>query len=259
MASRQLRAIDRSVVDSAVDGVGTLAQIAAWLSHMSDKYLVDGLVTATGRGAGQTEFSRADDADGTGPELRAAHALGPFCFSDSVPAGWLVTSVHTITRCGADTRSLQPVAAAGNADDAPGSHVLSLILFTPLAGALLLLVIPRRHEAAIRWIANLFGVTGLVASLPLWFRYQPQGAAWQFVERAEWIPSIGASLFLGVDGLSALLVLLTTLIGAIAILSSWSSIADRIKESYVCLLVLQTAMIGAFVSLDALLFFFFWE
>ena len=140
-----------------------------------------------------------------------------------------------------------------------GSHVLSLILFTPLAGALLLLVIPRRHEAAIRWIANLFGVTGLVASLPLWFRYQPQGAPWQFVERAEWIPSIGASYFLGVDGLSALLVLLTTLIGAIAILSSWSSIADRIKEYYVCLLVLQTAMIGAFVSLDALLFFFFWE
>ena len=140
-----------------------------------------------------------------------------------------------------------------------GSHVLSLILFTPLAGALLLLVIPRRHEAAIRWIANLFGVTGFVASLPLWFRYQPQGAPWQFVERAEWIPSIGASYFLGVDGLSALLVLLTTLIGAIAILSSWSSIADRIKEYYVCLLVLQTAMIGAFVSLDALLFFFFWE
>ena len=97
-----------------------------------------------------------------------------------------------------------------------GSHVLSLILFTPLAGALLLLVIPRRHEAAIRWIANLFGVTGFVASLPLWFRYQPQGAPWQFVERAEWIPSIGASYFLGVDGLSALLVLLTTLIGAIA-------------------------------------------
>ena len=66
-----------------------------------------------------------------------------------------------------------------------GSHVLSLILFTPLAGALLLLVIPRRHEAAIRWIANLFGVTGFVASLPLWFRYQPQGAPWQFVERGR--------------------------------------------------------------------------
>ena len=138
-------------------------------------------------------------------------------------------------------------------------HVLSIVLFAPLVGALLLLLIPRRYEAAIRWIANLFGIIGFAASLPLWFQYQPQGAPWQFVEHAEWIPSIGASYFLGVDGLSALLVLLTTLIGAIAILSSWSSIGERIKEYYVCLLVLQTAMIGAFVSLDALLFFLFWE
>jgi NADH-quinone oxidoreductase subunit M len=140
-----------------------------------------------------------------------------------------------------------------------GSHLLSIVLFAPLVGALLLLLIPRRYEAAIRGIANLFGIAGFAASLPLWFRYQPQGAPWQFVEHAEWIPSIGASYFLGVDGLSALLVLLTTLIGAIAILSSWSSIGERIKEYYVCLLVLQTAMIGAFVSLDALLFFLFWE
>jgi NADH-quinone oxidoreductase subunit M len=139
------------------------------------------------------------------------------------------------------------------------NHLLSLVLFTPLAGALVLLLIPGRHAASIRWLANLFGVAGLAVSLPLWFRYQPQGDAWQFVERGEWIPSIGASYFLGVDGLSALLVLLTTIIGAVAILSSWSSVTTRVKEYYIFLLVLQTAMIGAFVSLDALLFFLFWE
>ena len=139
------------------------------------------------------------------------------------------------------------------------NHLLSVILFTPLAGALLLLLIPRRHETAIRWAANIFGVAGFAVSLPLWFRYQTQGDAWQFVERGAWIPSIGAEYFLGVDGLSALLVLLTTLIGAIAILSSWSSITERVKEYYVFLLVLQTGMIGAFVSLDSLLFFLFWE
>jgi NADH-quinone oxidoreductase subunit M len=139
------------------------------------------------------------------------------------------------------------------------NHLLSVILFTPLAGALLLLFVPRRHADAIRWIANLFGAAGLAVSLPLWFRFQPQGDTWQFVERGEWIPSIGASYFLGVDGLSALLVLLTTLIGAIAILSSWSSITERVKEYYIFLLVLQTGMIGAFVSLDSLLFFLFWE
>ena len=96
-------------------------------------------------------------------------------------------------------------------------------------------------------------------SLPLWFRYQPFGDPWQFVERAEWIPSIGASYHLGVDGFSVLLVLLTTLMGAIAILSSWTAITERVKEYYVFLLVLQTGMIGAFVSLDFLLFFLFWE
>jgi NADH-quinone oxidoreductase subunit M len=139
------------------------------------------------------------------------------------------------------------------------NHLLSVILFTPLAGALLLLALPRRHGAAIRWTANVFGAGGFAVSLPLWFRFQTQGSPWQFVERGEWIPSIGASYFLGVDGLSALLVLLTTLIGAIAILSSWASITERVKEYYICLLVLQTGMLGAFLSLDALLFFLFWE
>jgi NADH-quinone oxidoreductase subunit M len=139
------------------------------------------------------------------------------------------------------------------------NHLLSVVLFTPLAGGLLLLFVGRQRENAIRWIANLFGLAGFLVSLPLWFRYQPQGDPWQFVERAEWIPSIGATYFLGADGLSALLVLLTTLIGAIAILSSWTAITERVKEYYIFLLVLQTGMIGAFVSLDFLLFFLFWE
>ena len=138
-------------------------------------------------------------------------------------------------------------------------HLLSIVLFTPLLGALILLFIPRQREDAIRWLANGFGVLGLVVSLPLWFWYQPFGDPWQFVEHAEWIPSIGASYYLGVDGFSLLLILLTTLIGAIAMLSSWSVITERVKEYYVVLLVLQTGMIGAFVSLDFLLFFLFWE
>jgi NADH-quinone oxidoreductase subunit M len=138
-------------------------------------------------------------------------------------------------------------------------HLLSVILFTPLAGALTLLFVSRERENAIRWIANLFGAAGFAVSVPLWFRYRPQGEPWQFVERGEWIPSIGASYFLGVDGISVLLVLLTTLVGAIAILSSWTAVTERVKEYYIFLLVLQTGMIGAFVSLDFLLFFLFWE
>ena len=144
-------------------------------------------------------------------------------------------------------------------DNAAGFPLLSIVLFTPLAGALLLLFVNRRHEDAIRWIANAFALAGFVVSVPLWFWFDPQAPGWQFVERAQWIPSIGAWYFLGVDGFAVLLILLTTLLGFIAVLSSWTAITERVKEYYIFLLVLQTGMLGAFTSLDFLLFFLFWE
>ena len=139
------------------------------------------------------------------------------------------------------------------------THYLSIILFTPLAGALLLLFVSKQNENAIRWIANLVALIGFVVSIPLWFWYNPQSPDFQFVERAPWIPSIGADYFLGVDGFSTLLILLTTMMGSIAILSSWSAITERVKEFYIFMLVLQTGMLGAFMALDFLLFFLFWE
>src|SRR5262245_45938568 len=135
------------------------------------------------------------------------------------------------------------------------SHYLSIVLFTPLAGAFLLLLVPKQNEGAIRWIANIVAFAGFVISIPLWWWYNPQGATFQLVERAPWIPSIGAEYFLGVDGLSTLLILLTTMMGSIAVLSSWTAITERVKEYYVFLLVLQSGMLGAFMSLDFLLFF----
>jgi NADH-quinone oxidoreductase subunit M len=139
------------------------------------------------------------------------------------------------------------------------AHLLSVILFTPLVGALVLLALPKHREDAIRWTANVFAGLGFLVSVPLWFWFDPASPTWQFVERARWIPSIGAEYFLGVDGFSALLILLTTLMGFVAMLSSWTAIADRVKEYYVVLLILQTGMIGVFVALDFLLFFLFWE
>ena len=139
------------------------------------------------------------------------------------------------------------------------NHYLSIILFTPLAGALILLLVNKQNENAIRWIANLVTLIGFAVSVPLWFWYQPSGADFQLVEHAPWIPSIGAEYFLGVDGLSTLLILLTTMMGFIAVLSSWTAITERVKEYYIFLLVLQTGMLGAFMSLDFLLFFLFWE
>jgi NADH-quinone oxidoreductase subunit M len=139
------------------------------------------------------------------------------------------------------------------------THYLSLILFLPLVGALLVLLMPKQNEDAIRWIANIFAFAGFLVSIPLWFWYNAQSADFQFVERAAWIPSIGAEYFLGVDGFSTLLILLTTLMGFIAVLSSWTAVTERVKEYYIFLLMLQTGMLGAFMSLDFLLFFLFWE
>jgi NADH-quinone oxidoreductase subunit M len=139
------------------------------------------------------------------------------------------------------------------------SHYLSIILFTPLVGALVLLFVDRRNDNAIRWIANAVAFAGFLISVPLWFWYDPQNADFQFVERAPWIPSIGAEYFLGIDGFSMLLILLTTMMGSIAVLSSWTAITERVKEFYIFMLVLQTGMLGAFMALDFLLFFLFWE
>ncbi len=139
------------------------------------------------------------------------------------------------------------------------NNLLSFILFEPLVGALLILLISKHNENAIRWIANITALAGFLISVPLWFWFNSQGPDFQFVERATWIPSIGADYFLGVDGLSVLLILLTTMMGSIAVLSSWTAITERVKEYYIFLLLLQTGMLGAFMSLDFLLFFLFWE
>src|SRR5436190_19337722 len=116
------------------------------------------------------------------------------------------------------------------------NHYLSIILFTLLAGALVLRLVNKQNENAIRWIANLVALAGFAMSVPLWFWYQPAGEQLQFIERAPWIPSVGAEYFLGVDGLSTLLILLTTMMGFIAILSSWTAITERVKEYYIFLL-----------------------
>ena len=143
------------------------------------------------------------------------------------------------------------------------NHILSIILFTPLVGALVLLFVPKENKDAIRWIANLFSLAGLLVSIPLvpWFWAQRFEPGFKFTEGAlnNWIPSIGASYMLGIDGISFLLIMLTTLLGWISILSSWTAIENRVKEYYIWFLVLQTGMLGVFMALDFFLFFVFWE
>ena len=137
-------------------------------------------------------------------------------------------------------------------------HILSIVLFTPLLGMLVLLFIPSSNGRAIKLWANFVALAGFLVSLPLVFHFD-RTKDFQFVERAPWIPSIGASYHIGIDGLGLLLVMLTTVIGFLAILSSWNAIQDRLKEYYAFFLLLQTAMLGVFMALDFLLFFVFWE
>src|SRR6201988_3059348 len=146
------------------------------------------------------------------------------------------------------------------------NHILSIILFTPLVGAMLLLFVPKDNKDAIRWIANIFALGGFLISLPLipmfWEKVKSGDPdPFKFIEgtASNWIPSIGAGYVLGIDGISFLLIMLTTLLGWISILSSWDAIENRVKEYYVWFLVLQTGMLGVFMALDFFLFFVFWE
>src|SRR5262252_10369450 len=137
-------------------------------------------------------------------------------------------------------------------------HILSIVLFWPLAALLVLVFIPSTNSRAIKLWANIASFIGFLVSLPLVFQFDAT-KDYQFVEKAGWIPSIGASYHLGIDGLGLLLVMLTTLLGFISILCSWNAIEERLKEYYAFFLVLQTGMLGVFMALDFLLFFVFWE
>ena len=143
-------------------------------------------------------------------------------------------------------------------------YLLTVIIFLPLAGALALLLIPSRTEggkAALRWGAFCVALADFLVSL--WavkgFDPSPAAPAFQFVLRADWIKSWGASYHVGADGLSLLLVLLTNLLSVLAILSSFTAIRRREKEYYMFLLLLQCGILGTFLALDLLLFYVFWE
>ena len=140
------------------------------------------------------------------------------------------------------------------------THILTVVTFLPLAGALVLLFFNKDNKNLVRWWANLVGLAGFLVSVPLffWFDYDNAGEM-QFVERVPWIDALGVEYAVGIDGISLLLVLLTTLLGSIAILSSWESIQDRTKEYYIFMLLLQTGMLGVFVALDFFMFYVFWE
>ena len=140
--------------------------------------------------------------------------------------------------------------------------LLTLSWLVPLVGALLLLVIPNadgRRDGVIRWITLGISLVAFAITLAVWAWFDAGSAGFQFVERRPWIPAFGIDYYIGVDGISLLLVVLTGFLTPIALLSSWGSIERKVKEFSIFMLALEAAMIGVFISLDLFLFYVFWD
>src|SRR6185436_3636435 len=142
--------------------------------------------------------------------------------------------------------------------------LLSTIVFLPLAGALLVLLVGGRgdnpeREGTVRLVALASSLVTFAATMYLWWAFDPVSADFQFVERCEWLPKFGISYHLGVDGISLFLLVLTGFLTPLALLSSWAGIHKSVKLFSFFMLALETAMLGVFVSLDLFLFYLFWD
>jgi NADH-quinone oxidoreductase subunit M len=140
------------------------------------------------------------------------------------------------------------------------NSLLSLITLTPgVVGVLLLVLAPRKAEEACRWVALLASLATLAFAGMAWARFDAANPAFQLVELRQWVPTVGISYRLGMDGISLILVLLTAFLQPLVFISSWGSVKNRVKGYLVAMLLLETGMIGAFLATDLFLFYVFWE
>ncbi len=145
-------------------------------------------------------------------------------------------------------------------DNVMGFPLLTVITFLPLLGAVIvMLFFDREKTGAIKGFATAVAVVDFILSIPLWTKFDTAKAGFQFVEKVSWIPTIGVGYHVAVDGISVLLVLLTTITMIVGVVCSFTAITDREKEYYVCLLLMATGMLGTFVAIDIFLFYVFFE
>ena len=143
-----------------------------------------------------------------------------------------------------------------------GLPILSLLTFLPLVGALFIFSIRGDNETvALNARSVALWTTGInfFLSLYIWFNFDPSTADFQFVEKVEWMPVLGLQYHMGIDGISMLFVLLTTLLSPICILASWEAIQTRVKEYMISFLILETLMVGMFCALDLMVFYIYFE
>src|SRR5262245_7966649 len=136
---------------------------------------------------------------------------------------------------------------------------LSLLVLLPLVGGVLVLGLGREREGVVRQVALGVSILTFLLSLVVWSQFDAGSADYQFVERHRWLPDFGISYHVGIDGISLLLVILTTFLTPVSLLCSWQSIEQRVREFSFFMLALEAAMIGVFISLDLFLFYLFWD
>ena len=137
--------------------------------------------------------------------------------------------------------------------------ILTLVTFFPLLGVGLLLLVPPGRSDTIKGVAIIIAFITFLISLFLYAGFDPYANGMQFEINIPWISGFGISYHLGIDGISLLLIMLTTILSLIAIVSSWGAIRTGVKGYYICMLLLESGMLGVFVSLDLFLFYVFWE
>jgi len=139
------------------------------------------------------------------------------------------------------------------------THLLTWLIWLPVAGGLVLLVLGDSRAGVARWLALLVTLITLLLCVPLWQGFDHSTAAFQYLERATWIPQLHAQYYLGVDGISLPLIVLTAFMTVPVVIAGWSVIEKRASQYYAAFLILEGLMIGVFCAMDALLFYFFWE
>jgi NADH-quinone oxidoreductase subunit M len=139
------------------------------------------------------------------------------------------------------------------------NHLLTAIIFLPSAGALLVLLFPAPQTRAAKIFAIAVSVAELALSIPLWLRFDPQMPGFQFAERVDWVPSLGISYALGIDGISLVLILLTTILTPVSLIFSYTHVSKSERAFSIAFLALETGVVGTLAAVDLALFYVFWE
>jgi len=137
--------------------------------------------------------------------------------------------------------------------------ILTLVTFFPLLGALLLVFVPENQHSSIKGISLIIAFISMLISFALYYAFDPLASGMQFEINKPWVASLGINFHLGIDGISLLLILLTTILTVLCIIAAWKSVTHGVKGFFISLLLLTSGMIGVFVSLDLFLFYVFWE